>query len=98
MTHPAFYQNPQTGQIWEYTDKLAKVAGQRGLVPYTHQAATIEETEVEKLTKVQLGVQAGHLGKILKRKVKLDMRKSVETLRSEIAILREEARVVKESK
>ena len=98
MTHPNFYQHPQTGQVWEYTDKLAKVAGQRGLVPFTPKAATIEETEVEKLTKVQLGVQAGHLGKILKRKIRLDMRKNLETLRKEVSVLREEAKTVKESK
>jgi len=98
MATPKFYQNPQTNQIWEYTDKLAKVAGQRGLVPYTPKAATIEETEVEKLTKVQLGVQARSLGKIIKRDIKLDMRKNLETLRKEVAILRDEARVIKESK
>lgn len=97
MATPKFFRNPQTNQIWEYTDKLAKVAGQRGLVPHELQPATIEETEVEKLTKVQLGVQAGHLGKILKRKVKLDMRKNLETLRKEVSILREEARTIKDS-
>ena len=95
---PDFYRDPNTGQVWEYTEKLAKVAGQRGLVPHELQATTIEETEVDKLTKVQLSVQVGHLAKILNKKVKLDMRKSVTTLRKEVAILRDEARVVKESK
>jgi hypothetical protein len=57
MSHAPFFKNPQTEQVWEWTEKLAKVALQRGLLPYTpddweepKQASGLAVPEFEEVT------------------------------------------------
>ena len=80
MNHAPFLRDPETEQIYEWTEKLASIAYQRGLVP--HHPAGMKKP-VECMIKVELEVEANKSG------VKLDRRKSVDTLREEVQALRD---------
>jgi len=92
-----FFKDPVTNQIFEWTEKLAKVAPSRQLVPYDPKDATvsqglklgapttkkIERNDVTYMTKVQLQNEAA------KFRAMLDLRKRVDDLRMEVKELQD---------
>lgn len=84
--HAPFLKNLETEQVYEWTEKLAKIAYQRGLVPFDPEGnfkTNIASMSVSKMIKTELEVEARRFG------VKLNRRKSVATLREEVQALRD---------
>ena len=68
--------NPNSKQIYEWTEKLQRVAFSRGLVPYNPEVQGVKD--LSKMKKTQLVNEGARLG------LKLDHRKKNEDLREEI--------------